>query len=141
MERRGSDGSGESMALARARAALDHAKQVMDAGAAKGPVPAAAAPLQTSVPPARSRPAWSRLMPALVAVTIFLLFALLGYRSRAARMAESVSELTAAVTAVQEQQKREAQLHAQRVEELTRQLDALARPAPTLPRRKFLGLF
>jgi hypothetical protein len=129
------EGSGENMALARARAALDHAKRVMDVGAAKGPDPAPAPP------PAPRRATGADGMIALLFVMALLLILTYYYRSRVVRMTRDVSELSAKVTAVEEQHEAAARLQAKRVEDLTREITSL-RGAAEKPRRgKFLGIF
>ncbi|MEI6633496.1 MAG: hypothetical protein WCP22_06720 [Chlamydiota bacterium] len=135
---RGSDGSGENRALARARAALDHAKRVMDVGAAKGPDSSPAPP---PAPAAFARRNGADGMIALLFVMVLLIILVYHYRSRVVQMTKDVSELSATVTAVQEQQKTESRLQAKRVEALTRELTSLKETAEKPRRGKFLGIF
>lgn len=141
MNGRARNSDAENMALARARAALDHAKKVMDAGAVKGPRPPAA-PSKTPAPAAPVGRSWAAAALALAAAAALLALALVGYRSRAARMEASVSKLTVAVAQAEERQRASAELHARTVEDLQRRLEALSRPVPTpAPRKRFLGIF
>ena len=139
MEYRGSDGSGENRALARARTALDHAKRVMDVGAAKEPASAPATPHPATA--ASTRRSGTDGMVALLFVMALLIILIYYYRSRVVQMTKDVSELSATVTAVQEQQKTESQLHLKRVEDLTRELTSLKGTAEKPRRGKFLGIF
>jgi uncharacterized protein HemX len=139
MEDRGPDGSGENRALARARAALDHAKRVMDVGAAKEPASAPAAPQPAAAASARRNGADG--MIAILLVMALLIILIYYYRSRVVQMTKDVSELSATVTAVQEQQKAESRLQAKRVEDLTRELTSLKGIAEKPRRGKFLGIF
>lgn len=133
-------GGAENMALARARAALDRAQRVMAAGTADGSFPSA--PAQSAVPAQPAGRSWAAPAGVFAAAALFLFVALHLYRSRAARMEEEVSRLTAAVAAAEERQRASAESHARAVEDLRKRIESLARPAETpLPRRKFLGLF
>ncbi len=131
------EGSAENRALARARAALGDARRVMDAGAIKAPqVPPVRAAGQTRVRRAQAAGA------ALCAAASVFLIAAAGYhRFRVSRMEQDISELSAMVEAAREQQKEAERVHARRVEELTRELDAMKRPPDRPPRRRFLWIF
>ena len=136
MEER-AENSAENRALARARAALGDAKRVMDAGAMKA----------TQVPPARAagRARVHRAQAAAAALTaaasVFLIAAAGYHRFRVSRMEQDIHELSAMVEAAREQQKEAERIHLRRVEELTRELDAMRQPAGPPPRRRFLWIF
>ena len=129
--------SAENRALERARAALDAARRVMDAGAAKGPPP----PPVRSRALTRARRAQTGGVIACAVASVLLIVSVGYYRIRVTQMARDVSELSAMVAAAKEQRKEAERLQARRVEELTRELAAMKQTAEKPRRAKILWIF
>lgn len=140
----------EAQALMRARAALHHAKKILEAetGVRSDREKEESSRLPDHHPSARhgdegGRERWLLTLILVLAICIAgaVIGLALGYRARVGGMARELEQMQAVVSALQEQQKSELELYSRRVDELTKELDAARKPETKPPRKKFLGIF